>query len=421
MSLLLGAIADDFTGATDLANNLVRRGMRTIQVIGVPSPDFDPSEADAVVVALKSRTAPVSEAVAASLSALEWLRGAGAGQIFFKYCSTFDSTDDGNIGPVADALLEALGHDFALMCPAFPENRRTVYRGYLFANGVPLNESGMADHPLTPMTDANLMRVLGRQTGGRVGLVDYDAVNDGVPAVRAAINGLRADGCRYAITDALDERHLSVLAEAASDHPLIAGGSGIALGLPENFRRDGRLRSERDPGDLGRFDGHAAVLSGSCSRATMGQVAWMRARRPTFEIDPARLAAGEDQVSAALAWAESHLSDGPVLISASAAPETVRAVQAELGVARSGALVEQAMADISRGLVARGVSRLVVAGGETSGAVVGALGVSALRIGHQIDPGVPWTATVGERPVALALKSGNFGSEDFFLKAFDVL
>jgi uncharacterized protein YgbK (DUF1537 family) len=263
MPIMLGAIADDFTGATDLANTLVRQGMRTVQLIGVPS-RAAPEEVDAVVVALKSRTIPAPEAVRHSLAALDWLRGAGARQILFKYCSTFDSTDRGNIGPVADALLQALGADLTVFCPAFPENGRTIYRGYLFVGDVLLSESGMRDHPLTPMRDANLRRVLGRQTPHTVGLVPLDAVSRGPEAVRAEFARLRREGCRHAILDAVQDADLLTIGEAVAGLSLMTGGSGIALGLPENFRRAGLLGSAQDADRLPVVRGAAAVISGSC-------------------------------------------------------------------------------------------------------------------------------------------------------------
>jgi len=419
--IVLGAVADDFTGATDLANTLVKGGMRTVQLIGTPEEGDAPLQADAVVVALKSRTAPPAWAVDQSTKALRWLRCAGARQILFKYCSTFDSTDRGNIGPVADALLEELGADFTVFCPAFPENGRTVYRGYLFVGDGLLSESGMRDHPLTPMRDANLVRVLGRQTSHKVGLVPLEAVLRGARAVRAEFARLRREGCRHAILDAVQDADLLTIGEAVADLSLVTGGSGIALGLPENFRRAGLLETGQRADRLPRVCGAAAVISGSCSPATLAQVAAMRARYPTFEVDPMALAAGEPVVACALEWAEVHLSEGPLLISASAAPERVRAVQDSLGRERAGSLVEAALAEIARGLVARGARRLVVAGGETAGAVVQALGITGLRIGPQIDPGVPWTASLNDPPLALALKSGNFGREDFFVRAFACL
>jgi uncharacterized protein YgbK (DUF1537 family) len=422
MTVLLGSIADDFTGATDLCNTLVRQGMRTVQLIDVPGPQTAAPDAEAVVVALKSRTIPAEEAVAQSLAALEWLRRAGARQILFKYCSTFDSTDAGNIGPVADALLDALGADFTIFCPAFPENGRTIYKGYLFVGDVLLSESGMRDHPLTPMRDPSLVRVLGRQTTHRVGLVQQTTVARGAEAVRAEIARLRQEGIRHAVVDAIRDADLMTIGAALADLALVTGGSGIALGLPENFRRAGLLSPDTgNAAALPRVEGLSAVISGSCSEATLAQVEAMRAERPVLDLDPLEIEAGANLVEKSLRWAMPLLPNGPVLVSASATPARVRAIQERLGRERAGALVEKTLAAIARGFVERGVRRLVVAGGETSGAVVQALGVKGLRIGPQIDPGVPWTASLGEPPVALALKSGNFGARDFFLRAFEVL
>ena len=419
MTILLGCIADDYTGATDLANTLVRQGMRTVQLFGPPAPDLAVPEAEAMVIALKSRTNPVDQAIAQSLSALEWLQGAGAAQFFFKYCSTFDSTPAGNIGQVTEALLDALSQDFTIACPAFPENGRTLCYGYLFVGRQLLAESGMRDPPLTPMTDSSLVRVLAAQTRHAVGLVDHRTVAAGPEQVRMAFASLRAEGKHHAIVDALSDGHLLTIGAACADLKLITGGSGIALGLPENFRRAGKLPTGAVADALPSVPGAGAVLSGSCSQATLAQVAHMQQSRPSFQLDAMKLAAGEDQVGAAVAWAIERIADGPPLIYASAAPETVRAAQDKLGRVRAGELLEAAMARIAKGLVAAGVRRLVVAGGETSGAVVQALGVNGIRIGPQIDPGVPWTTTLGQPALALALKSGNFGTEDFFLKALD--
>jgi len=421
MPLLLGCIADDFTGATDLANTLVAGGMRTVQVIGVPEHAEDVPDAEAVVVALKSRTAPVGEAVARSRAALAWLRRAGARQFFFKYCSTFDSTAKGNIGPVASALLDDLDAACTIHCPAFPTNRRTVYKGHLFVGDVPLSESSMRDHPLTPMTDANLVRFLGAQTGGGVGLVEYAVVTRGEGAVREALAERAAAGIRHVIADAIDDEHLMTLGAACSDAALVCGGSGLAMGLPENFRRAGVMAADDAAAVLPPASGLAAVVSGSCSEATLGQVEHMAASRPAKRIDPRRLAAGEDAAGEAIRWARERIADGPVLVYASASKDDVGEVQRELGRERAGALVEEALAAVARGLVDAGVRRLVVAGGETSGAVVRALGVTRLRIGPQIDPGVPWTMSLSDEPVYLALKSGNFGTVDFFTKALERL
>lgn len=413
---ILGVVADDFTGATDVASMLVRAGMRTVQLIGVPS-GAPPAGADAVVVALKSRTTPVDDAVRESLAALHWLREAGARQFYFKYCSTFDSTPRGNIGPVAEAMMAALGTDFTIACPAFPENGRTIFRGHLFVGDQLLSDSGMRDHPLTPMTDANLVRVLQPQCHGRVGLLRYDTVRAGVQAVRACIAALRAEGVRIAVADAIDNDDLRVLAEACAELPLLTAGSGIALGLPALYAGRGWLRLDEHASSLETVGGAAAVLSGSCSTATNAQVAhWEAAGRPLRRIDPRALARGEPVVDEVLHWARAALAQGPALIGATAAPEALRAVQAELGAARAGELVEQALAQIARALVEAGVRRLVVAGGETSGAVVQGLGVQALRIGPAICPGVPWTRAEG-RALKLALKSGNFGGPAFFADA----
>ncbi len=416
---LLGCIADDFTGATDLASMLVRNGMTAVQLIGVPAADAEVPKADAIIIALKSRTIPAADAVRESLAALAWLQRAQCRQFFFKYCSTFDSTPAGNIGPVADALIEALGCGFALACPAFPANGRSVYQGYLFAGSTLLNESGMENHPLTPMTDANLVRVLSRQTEATVGLVPFATVEQGSGAIRKAMTALKEQGRRYAIVDAVTNEHLFAIGEAASQHALITGGSGIAIGLPANFRAAGLLPERANTAALPKVEGHTAVLAGSCSRATLFQIGTARDHLPTLELDALATPDADGLIRRALEWADGKLGQTPVLIAASAGPEQVAALQEKLGRDAAGAMIEHAMAGIAEGLVACGVRRMIVAGGETSGAVVGRLGVSRLRIGAEIDPGVPWTFAEGRGPAMhLALKSGNFGARDFFLKAF---
>ena len=415
-SLILGVIADDFTGATDVASMLVRAGMPTVQVLGVPEGELP--VADAVVIALKTRTVPAAEAVAQSLAAMRALQAAGARQIYFKYCSTFDSTPAGNIGPVTDALMQALGADFTIACPAFPENGRTVFRGHLFVGDQLLSDSGMKHHPLTPMTDANLVRVLQAQTAQRVDLLRVDALRHNA---QTAIEQLQANGVRIAVADAIDNSDLLTLAEACAELPLITAGSGVALGLPPAYQRRGWWAPSESAASLSAVSGPAAVLSGSCSDATNAQVArWMADGRAAIAIDPLALHQGTQSAASLLAQALPALSNGPVLLYATAAPDRVKAVQAELGVDAAGALVEHTLAELAQGLVQAGVRRLVVAGGETSGAVVQALGVPQLRIGAAICPGVPWTeATLpasGE-PLWLALKSGNFGGVDFFADA----
>ncbi|MBR0648975.1 four-carbon acid sugar kinase family protein [Roseomonas terrae] len=417
MPLLLGCIADDFTGATDLANTLVKGGMSAVQVIGVPEDKLP--DADAVIIALKIRTAPVADAVGQSLTACDALTAAGAKQLFWKYCSTFDSTDEGNIGPVGDALLKRLGSGFAIACPAFPTNGRTIYLGHLFVGGALLSESGMENHPLTPMTDPNLVRVLSRQAEGGVGLVPFNTVEQGAAAIRREMTRLTESGRRWAIVDAVTDAHLMAIGEAVAPHALVTGGSGVAMGLPENFRRAGLLPARADADALPAAKGAAAVVAGSCSRATLGQIGVARDHVPVLELDALATPDAAAMAAQALAWVEGKLDAArPVVIAASATPDKVAALQAKLGRDAAGALVEEAVATIAAGLVERGVGRMVVAGGETSGAVVTRLGVTSLRIGPEIDPGVPWTYA-NPTGLHLALKSGNFGARDFFLKAFD--
>ena len=419
MTIRLGCIADDFTGATDLANNLVREGMRVVQAIGVPAPGVGAdADVDAVVVALKSRTAPVDEAVSQSLAAARWLRAQGASQLYFKVCSTFDSTPRGNIGPVAEALIEFTGAAVVPVTPAFPATGRTLYQGHLFVGDQLLSDSPMRQHPLTPMTDANLVRVLQAQCAReRVGLVALRDVAAGPAAIRQRLDALAGQGTRLAIVDGLVDEHLRTLAEAASGLPLAVAGSGLAIGIPAQHG----LAPSPQAAVLPAPQGAAAIVSGSCSAATNGQVADFVARGgAAFAVDPLRLAAGDDVVGQALAFARPRLAAAPVLVYATAAPEAVRAVQSQLGAERAGALVEDALSRIAAGLVEGGVGRLIVAGGESSGAVVQRLGIERLRIGAQIDPGVPWCHAVlpGGRGLHVALKSGNFGAMDFFTRAF---
>ena len=420
--MLLGCIADDFTGATDLASMLVASGMRTVQTIGIPPDRSVADGADAVVVALKSRTIAAADAVAQSLAALEWLRSNGARQIYFKYCSTFDSTDRGNIGPVADALMHGLGTDFTIACPALPANRRTLYLGHLFVGDALLSDSPMRHHPLTPMTDANLVRVLGRQTRRKVGLIAYPEVAGGAERIRAAFERLRREAVGYAIVDALHDEHLVAIGAACADLPLVTGGSGVALGLPQNFVRRGLLSPRRDAAQLPPAGGLAAVLAGSCSEATRRQVAVMAKRHRAVAIDPLSGGDADALAQSAIERSRADISAGRALVFySSAEPEQVALVQETLGGERAAALVEGTFARLAQELVALGVRRLVVAGGETSGAVVQALGVQALAIGASIDPGVPWTMSLGQPRIALALKSGNFGADDFFEKALGMM
>lgn len=421
-SLFLGCVADDVTGATDMAINLVQGGMRTVQFFGVPTDgELDAVDADAVVVALKSRSIASEVAVVQSLRSLDVLRNAGAQRFFFKYCSTFDSTDEGNIGPVAEALLKALETRQTIFCPAFPRNGRTVYQGHLFVHGCLLNESGMEQHPLNPMTDANLVRVLDRQTNGRVGLLPYDAIKAG--AVRAELESLARAGVDLVIADACDDDQLVAIARDVADMPLITGGSGIARWLPAAWRETGQLDAKTFEPTWSPVGGRAAILAGSCSAATRRQVDLMKTRCPSKPLDvPALMSDPKSALTDVLQWAALADSNSPVLIYSTSAADDVKELQNHYGVRPLATAIEEFLASMACELVSdHGVRRLVIAGGETSGAVVDRLGVRSIRIGPEICPGVPCTRTLGARPLALALKSGNFGEDDFFESALESL
>jgi uncharacterized protein YgbK (DUF1537 family) len=423
VTLKLGCIADDYTGASDLANTLTRAGLRTVQTIGVPSDDLALPEVDAVVVSLKSRSIEAQLAVDKSRAAEAWLRGRGASHVLFKICSTFDSTDKGNIGPVMDALRADSGDRIVLVTPAFPETGRTVYQGNLFVGPVPLNESPLKDHPLNPMHDSNLVRVLARQSRTKVGLVDLAAVTRGPEAVRAKLAALSADGVGAAIIDAVFDLDLETIGIVALDHRVSVGASGIGLGLARALVASTGGTSACGTTTDAPIGGPAACLAGSCSQATLGQIASAEKVMPVLHLDPERVVAGPDEVRRALAWAKDHLDKGPLLIASSATPDRVSALQARHGRDAAGQAIEQAMADIAEGLVQAGVRRLVVAGGETSGAVVDRLRIPGFLVGEEIAAGVPVLQAVGAKtgPMLLALKSGNFGGPEFFSDALKLM
>lgn len=428
MGILLGAIADDYTGASDLANTFAKEGLRTVQTIGAPRDDLALPRSDAIVAALKIRAAPAEVAVAAARAADRWLRRRGAPHALYKICSTFDSTDAGNIGPVGEALREDHGAGCVPVTPAFPETGRTVYRGHLFVGDVPLDESPLKDHPINPMRDANLVRTLSRQSKGRVGLIGLDVVAKGADALAARLETMSREGCAFAIVDAAFESDLASLGAVAFARPLSIGASGLGLGLARAALRSAAARPAAAPAGEGDVGGLAAALAGSCSRATLEQIERAAAAMPVRRLDAARLVCGEAEaeIAAALDWAQDRLTQGPVLIASSGTPEEVaRAQAAHAGPAAREAVghaVEQAMSRIAQGLVARGVRRLVVAGGETSGAAVDRLAVPAFLVEREIAPGVPILRTLGAgTPMRLALKSGNFGGADFFEKAFAMM
>ncbi len=407
---MLGAIADDFTGATDLAGILARDDRRVLLVIGVPDRPLPP--ADAVVVALKSRTIPAPEAVRQSLDALKWLKEQGAGQILFKYCSTFDSTAEGNIGPVADALGDALGAGVAIVCPAFPANDRTIYQGHLFVGDKLLQDSSMKDHPLTPMRRSNLVELMAEQSRYKVGLVPHAVVAKGAEAISAALAQAEQANLRYLVVDAITDGDLMAIGSAARDCHLVTGGSAIAMGLVRERAAAPRHRAAT----VSSAGGRIVVLAGSCSSATRQQLHRIMAVWPHHKLDIDRIARGAPVVQQAAEWFRAQPAEQPVVLYGSADPGEVAANQARYGRQRAGEMMEQALSGLVREVIGD-VSRLMVAGGETSGAVVAALGIGALEIGNEIAPGVPWTRPLGDPTLEIALKSGNFGGPDFFERA----
>jgi 3-dehydrotetronate 4-kinase len=417
MPLLLGAVADDYTGASDLANTLNLNGLSTVQTIGVPAAGFEGADVDAIVVALKIRSIEATRAVEAATAAYDWLRARGARHVIYKICSTFDSTDAGNIGPVTDALRARAGARCALVTPAFPETGRTVYRGHLFVGRVLLHESPLKDHPLNPMRDSNLVRVLERQSKAPVGLIDLTTVAQGSERIALRLAELTAQGFGAAIIDAVFERELEAIGEAAARGPVSVGASGLGLGLARALARASGERLHGAP--LEAVGGLAAILAGSCSLATLEQIAAVETDIPVLRLSPQGLIEDGSEVARAIDWAKNRIVEGPVVITSSAEPEQVAALQARYGREASGHAIEGAVAEIAVGLVELGVRRLVVAGGETSGAVVDRLGVIAFRLGQEIAPGVPLMRTIGHLggELQMALKSGNFGGRDFFARA----
>lgn len=417
MTLALGCIADDYTGASDLANMLTRSGLRTVQTIGVPDDALALPNVDAVVVSLKSRSIEASQAVARSRAADKWLRGRGASHVLFKICSTFDSTDAGNIGPVMDALRDDSGDPIVLVTPAFPGTGRTVYQGNLFVGSVPLNESPLKDHPLNPMHDSNLVRVLGRQSRHKVGLVDLATVVRGPDAIRKRVADLAGEGCHSAIVDAVFDHELEAIGQAALDYDLSVGASGMGLGLARGLISSGKVKDASGSAFESKpLGGPVACLAGSCSQATLAQIAEAEKTMAVLRLDPEQIVKGGSEVPRALDWAKGHLDKSPILIVSSSTPDQVSDLQSRYGRDTAGHAIEQAMADISEGLVSEGVRRLIIAGGETSGAVVDRLEIPAFLVGPEIATGVPVLRTIGGKTgdMIMALKSGNFGGPDFF-------
>ncbi len=424
MTLALGCIADDYTGASDLANTLTRCGLRTVQTIGVPDDALALPDVDAVVVSLKSRSIAADEAVKRSRAADKWLRGHGAPHVLFKICSTFDSTDAGNIGPVMDALRADSGDAIVLVTPAFPGTGRAVFQGNLFVGAVPLNESPLKDHPLNPMRDSNLVRVLARQSKIKIGLVDLATVARGPDAIRNRLKELVSQDFGAAIVDAVFDRDLEIIGQVANGHRLSVGASGMGLGLVRAIIASKKsTQTSAAPSNVKPVGGPVACLAGSCSQATLVQIAEAEKSMPVLRLDPEKVVASNNEIERALDWARGHLGEKPILIASSSTPDQVAALQKKHGRDAAGHAIEQAMAAISERLVDAGVRRLVIAGGETSGAVVDRLGIPGFLVGAEIAAGVPVLRAVGwpRGEAVLALKSGNFGGVDFFNDAIRLM
>ena len=411
----LGVIADDFTGATDIASFLVQNGLPTIQFNGVPE-SHDALSAQAIVISLKSRSCPAQQAIDQSLAALQWLQQQGCDRFYFKYCSTFDSTEQGNIGPVTDALLAALGETQTVISPSLPVNGRTVYQGYLFVADQLLSESGMRHHPVTPMTDSNLVRLMTRQAKGQAAVINAAQLDQGADAVRAQLDTLKAQGINYVVMDALHEQHLLTQGEALKETRLVTGGSGLAIGIARAWATQ---QQNSDAEHAGRPQGdRAVVISGSCSQMTNRQVQAYRQQAPSHEVLVERCLDNAESYAQELCdWvAAHHQPDLAPLLFATADAQQLQAIQQQYGAARSSEAVEKLFAAVTRELKTRGWQRFIVAGGETSGVVAQSLGVTAFHIGPMISPGVPWVRDI-HQPLSLALKSGNFGDEQFFARA----
>jgi 3-dehydrotetronate 4-kinase len=416
--LLFGAIADDLTGGVELASMLVSRGVRTHLAIGAHAP-LDPA-AEAVVFALKSRLTPADEAVRDSLAALDRLLAANTRRVFFKYCATFDSTPAGNIGPVAEALLDRLGEDFTAFCPAFCEAGRTVYQGHLFAGDRLISESPKRFDPMTPMTDPDLVRVLAAQSEGKTGLIAHSAVRAGGEAIRSGIDGLKQQGVRLALVDAVSEEDLASIADGCADLRLMTGNSSVAAHFPPLWRRRGWLAADPALNRLPAVDGHSAVLAGSVADRTDEQLRNFEQYGPVLRIDMVAACQGRDVAAEAFAWAAARLRNGPVAIATTAAPEAVSALQRRFGSAEVARRAEEILSDLAGRLTDEaGVRRLLIAGGETAGAILRSLGITTLRVGPYEGPGISRVIARAEDPIALVLKSGKLGPVDMFARVLE--
>ncbi|HCE1504850.1 TPA: four-carbon acid sugar kinase family protein [Vibrio parahaemolyticus] len=412
----IGVIADDFTGGTDIASFLVKGGLNTVQLSGVPQIPIE-TDADAIVISLKSRSCAPSEAIEQSLNALTYLQQNDCTQIYFKYCSTFDSTEIGNIGPVTDALMAALKTKFTVVCPSLPLNGRCVFNGNLYVNGVLLNESGMRDHPITPMCDSNLVRLMDVQASGTTALINYQTVEQGCDAILTAYAVAQQEGYKYAVVDAFNEQQLSLIAQSLVDMPLITGGSGLAYHIAalasQHKKQDSMMKVPNKVPSV--------VLSGSCSQMTNLQVGAYQDKAPAYAIEAERCLTDDRYAQQVSEWVmgQQGLEYAP-MVYATANVEKMKQIQQQYGAEKASAAVEDFFAQLTEILSERGIRNFIVAGGETSGVVTQHLSLDALNIGKEIAPGVPWVFSL-DGHFALALKSGNFGSEQFFSQAQEML
>lgn len=413
----LGVIADDFTGATDIASFLVNYGMSTIQLNGVPQDSLTlDNDVDAVVISLKSRSCPVNEAVEQSVAALKWLQQQGCKQFYFKYCSTFDSTSKGNIGPVTDALLDALDEKLTIISPALPVNGRTIYQGYLFVMAQLLSDSGMRHHPINPMTDSSLIRLMESQSKGKCGLIPFNIIESGANAVSAKLDELKNAGYRYVVLDTLTEKHLLTQGEAVRDMKLVTGGSGLAIGLAKQWAKPGVDSQQAQKAGQPQGD-KSVILSGSCSVMTNKQVAAYQNQAPSFALDIEKCLIDDNYINIVNQWVIDNSSQSLApLVYATTSPENLASIQNKWGIEKTSIAVESFFANLAKRLVDQGYNKIITAGGETSSIIVQTLSISGFHIGPTIAPGVPWVRAI-DKPLSLSLKSGNFGDETFFIKA----
>jgi len=415
--MIFAGLADDITGGMELAAVLAGQG---VDCSFVTNPDRVQLNREAVVIAQKTRTCAPRDALRMTACGLRAAMRANAAQIFFKYCATFDSTAKGNIGPCADFIARELGVDFTLFVPSFPEAERYVFQGHLFVQDRLVSESPKRFDPLTPMTDPDLVRVLQAQTAVVVGRLPLSILHRGPAAAEVHLTALRHDGVGYAIADAISNDDLAALAELTAEWRFMTGNSTIAGFYPPIWRRQGLIPPDRGPPSLPPIDGPAVVLAGSCADRTLEQLVAFEHHRPVIRIDPLE-AAQRDLVPELFAQVQARLADGPIAIASSARPADVKNVQDKLGVTGAAATIEDLLGRLASQLRRAGVRRFLVAGGETSGAILDHLGIESMQVGRYEAAGVGRAVSEQENPIALCLKSGKLGPVDMFLPTLEAM